>query len=197
MAEKFIKSETWLRNKTHVTCYVPVPDVDSNPETAAAMGKCKSEKKENIMKFAEEMLFPQYFRAMKKIITQYEQSQMPLRYLKGQEIIILPLFEITTGAFCENGNILIDNNTCIGARRAPGELVIGHEIGHKLLRVKKTKEVKELMARRVPVNRYLVEEILAELTGEIVSEQESEEFFWLDSNTKNEIKQAILKLACN
>ena len=53
------------------------------------------------------------------------------------------------------------------------------------------------MARRVPVNRYLVEEILAELTGEIVSEQESEEFFWLDSNTKNEIKRAILKLACN
>ena len=91
MSKRLICSESWLRNKIHVKVYLPVPGSIDKLE-APAMGNSPMERDENIMKFAEEMWFPQYFRAVKRIIDVYERSEMPLRYIIGQEIWIYVKF---------------------------------------------------------------------------------------------------------
>ena len=141
MSKRLICSESWLRNKIHVKVYLPVPGSIDKLE-APAMGNSPMERDENIMKFAEEMWFPQYFRAVKRIIDVYERSEMPLRYIIGQEIDIFPMIERVGMYSVFSGKISMDNDSMLDISIVgSGAQIFGYEMGHKLLCVKESNEL--------------------------------------------------------
>lgn len=196
MSERLICSESWLRNKIHVTVYLPIPGSMEKSE-APAMGNSPMERDENIMKFAEEMWFPQYFRAAKRIIDVYEKSQMPLRYIIGQEIDIFPMLERAGMYSIVSGKIAVDNDGLIDIRKeGSGAQIFGHEIGHKVHCVKDSNKILENVQKIFGANDKWSYEIIAELTGEIIANDDSAiKISFLDERTKQYLKRQILKLA--
>ncbi len=196
MSERLICSESWLRNKIHVTVYLPIPGSMEKSE-APAMGNSPMERDENIMKFAEEMWFPQYFRAAKRIIDVYERSEMPLRYIIGQEIDIFPMIERVGMYSIVSGKIAVDNDGIIDIRReGSGAQIFGHEMGHKILCVKESRELLENVQEYFGTTEKWAHEIIAELTGEIVANDDTAiKISLLDERPKAYFKRQILKLA--
>ena len=196
MSGRLICSESWLRNKIHVTVYLPIPGSMEKSE-APAMGNSPMERDENIMKFAEEMWFPQYFRAAKRIIDVYERSEMPLRYIIGQEIDIFPMIERVGMYSIVSGKIAVDNDGIIDIRReGSGAQIFGHEMGHKILCVKESRELLENVQEYFGTTEKWAHEIIAELTGEIVANDDTAiKISLLDEKTKTYFKHQILKLA--
>ena len=196
MSGRLICSESWLRNKIHVTVYLPIPGSMEKSE-APAMGNSTMERDENIMKFAEEMWFPQYFRAAKRIIDVYERSEMPLRYIIGQEIDIFPMIERVGMYSIVSGKIAVDNDGIIDIRReGSGAQIFGHEMGHKILCVKESRELLENVQEYFGTTEKWAHEIIAELTGEIVANDDTAiKISLLDEKTKTYFKHQILKLA--
>ena len=196
MSERLICSESWLRNKIHVTVYLPIPGSMEKSE-APAMGNSPMERDENIMKFAEEMWFPQYFRAAKRIIDVYERSEMPLRYIIGQEIDIFPMIERVGMYSIVSGKIAVDNDGIIDIRREGyGAQIFGHEMGHKILCVKESRELLENVQEYFGTTEKWAHEIIAELTGEIVANDDTAiKISLLDERPKAYFKRQILKLA--
>lgn len=196
MSERLICSESWLRNKIHVTVYLPIPGSMEKSE-APAMGNSPMERDENIMKFAEEMWFPQYFRAAKRIIDVYERSEMPLRYIIGQEIDIFPMIERVGMYSIVSGKIAVDNDGIIDIRReGSGAQIFGHEMGHKILWVKESRELLENVQEYFGTTEKWAHEIIAELTGEIVANDDTAiKISLLDERPKAYFKRQILKLA--
>lgn len=196
---RFIYSKSWLRNNIEATVYVPVPEIWDKSKPSA-MGDSPLERDENIMKFAEEVVFPEYFRAIKKIIARYEQSKMPIRYIIGQEIDIFPMIDCSGIYSIISGKIAVDNDGVFDIRcEGSGTQIFGHEIGHKVVCVKKSmsKELLENVKEYFSVSEELAHEIIAELSGEIVANDGTSMISYLDENVKNYFKQKILKLACN
>lgn len=196
MSERLIQSESWMKNRIKVTVYVPVPGVIDKSE-APAMGNSPMERDENIMKFAEEMWFPQYFRAAKRIIDVYERSEMPLRYIIGQEIDIFPMIERVGMYSIVSGKIAVDNDGIIDIRReGSGAQIFGHEMGHKILSVKESRELLENVQEYFGTTEKWAHEIIAELTGEIVANDDTAiKISLLDERPKAYFKRQILKLA--
>lgn len=196
MSERLICSESWLRNKIHVTIYLPIPGSMEKSE-APAMGNSPMERDENIMKFAEEMWFPQYFRAAKRIIDVYEKSQMPLRYIIGQEIDIFPMAERVGMYSIVSGKIAVDNDGLIDIRKeGSGAQIFGHEIGHKVHCVKDSNKILKNVQKIFGANDKWSYEIIAELTGEIIANDDTAiKISFLDERTKQYLKRQILKLA--
>lgn len=195
MSERLICSESWLRNKIHVTVYLPVPGTMDKSE-APAMGDSQMERDENIMKFAEEMWFPQYFRAAKRIIDVYEKSEMPLRYIIGQEIDIFPMVE-RVGMYSISGKIAVDNDGLIDIRKeGSGVQIFGHEIGHKVHCVKDSQKLLQNLQEFFRTDNKMTYEIMAELTGEIIANDGTAiKISFIDEKTKEYFKRQILKLA--
>lgn len=196
MSERLIYSKSWIRHKIEVTVYVPVPGI-MEKEEAPAMGDSPMERDENIMRFAEEMWFPQYFRAIKRIIETYERSPMPLRYIKGQKIDIFPMVERVGIFSTTSGLIAVDNDGLLDMRReGSGAQIFGHEIGHKLHTVKVSNYLLQEIESFFSVNRMLAKELLAELTGELIANDNSAiKISYIDENSKRYFMQQILKLA--
>lgn len=196
MSERLIYSKSWIRHKIEVTVYVPVPGI-MEKEEAPAMGDSPMERDENIMRFAEEMWFPQYFRAIKRIIETYERSPMPLRYIKGQKIDIFPMVERVGIFSTTSGLIAVDNDGLLDMRReGSGAQIFGHEIGHKLHTVKVSNDLLQEIESFFSVNRMLAKELLAELTGELIANDNSAiKISYIDENSKRYFMQQILKLA--
>lgn len=194
MSERLIRSESLLRNKIRVTVYLPVPGIYDKSE-APAMGDSSMERDENIMKFAEEMWFPQYFRAVKQIVDVYEKSQMPLRYIVGQEIDIFPMLDSVGIYSLSSGKIAIDNDSLLDIRKeGSGAQIFGHEIGHKILFVKDSNELLRNIESLLSIRRKWSHEIIAELAGEVIS-NETSTIFRFDERAKNYFKRQLLKLA--
>lgn len=196
MSERLIQSESWMKNRIRVTVYVPIPGSMEKSE-APAMGNSPMERDENIMKFAEEMWFPQYFRAAKRIIDVYERSEMPLRYIIGQEIDIFPMIERVGMYSIVSGKIAVDNDGIIDIRReGSGAQIFGHEMGHKILCVKESRELLENVQEYFGTTEKWAHEIIAELTGEIVANDDTAiKISLLDERPKAYFKRQILKLA--
>ncbi len=196
MSERLIYSKSWIRHKIEVTVYVPVPGI-MEKEEAPAMGDSPMERDENIMRFAEEMWFPQYFRAIKRIIETYERSPMPLRYIEGQKIDIFPMVERVGIFSTTSGLIAVDNDGLLDMRReGSGAQIFGHEIGHKLHTVKVSNDLLQEIESFFSVNRMLAKELLAELTGELIANDNSAiKISYIDENSKRYFMQQILKLA--
>lgn len=196
MSKRLICSESWLRNKIHVKVYLPVPGSIDKLE-APAMGNSPMERDENIMKFAEEMWFPQYFRAVKRIIDVYERSEMPLRYIIGQEIDIFPMIERVGMYSVFSGKISMDNDSMLDISIVgSGAQIFGHEMGHKFLCVKESNELLENVQEYFGTTEKWAHEIIAELTGEIVANDDTAvKISFIDERTKEYFKRQILKLA--
>lgn len=196
MSKRLICSESWLRNKIHVKVYLPVPGSIDKLE-APAMGNSPMERDENIMKFAEEMWFPQYFRAVKRIIDVYERSEMPLRYIIGQEIDIFPMIERVGMYSVFSGKISMDNDSMLDISIVgSGAQIFGHEMGRKLLCVKESNELLENVQEYFGTTEKWAHEIIAELTGEIVANDDTAvKISFIDERTKEYFKRQILKLA--
>ncbi len=196
MSKRLICSESWLRNKIHVKVYLPVPGSIDKLE-APAMGNSPMERDENIMKFAEEMWFPQYFRAVKRIIDVYERSEMPLRYIIGQEIDIFPMIERVGMYSVFSGKISMDNDSMLDISIVgSGAQIFGHEMGQKLLCVKESNELLENVQEYFGTTEKWAHEIIAELTGEIVANDDTAvKISFIDERTKEYFKRQILKLA--
>lgn len=196
MSKKFICSESWLRNKIHVTVYLPIPGSMEKSE-APAMGNSPMERDENIMRFAEEMWFPQYFRAAKRIIDVYERSEMPLRYIIGQKLDIFPMVEQLGMYSIVSGRIAVDNDAIIDIRKeGSGAQIFGHEIGHKVLWVKDSNKLLENVQELFGITNKWSHEIVAELTGEIIANDDTAfKMSFIDERTKQYLKCQILKLA--
>ena len=196
MSKRLICSESWLRNKIHVKVYLPVPGSIDKLE-APAMGNSPMERDENIMKFAEEMWFPQYFRAVKRIIDVYERSEMPLRYIIGQEIDIFPMIERVGMYSVFSGKISMDNDSMLDISIVgSGAQIFGHEMGHKPLCVKESNELLENVQEYFGTTEKWAHEIIAELTGEIVANDDTAvKISFIDGRTQEFFKRQILKLA--
>lgn len=208
MQKRIISSDSQMRNKIKVTVFLELPSA-LKKEDAPAMGDSVSERDENIMKFAEELLFPQYFNAMKSVIETYEKSKVPLRWIRDQKINIAPMYDIWGDekiyAFISrcDASISIDNDVIcsIVKKVGSGAYVFGTMIGKKILMIKKPKELLEEMQeiiptfdRRIPMNEILTKELFSALVGEIVSEEDSPILSWVDEEEKNFLKNKILNI---
>ena len=202
MSERLIQSESWMKNRIKVTVYVPVPGVVDKSE-APAMGDSPLERDENIMKFAEELLFPQYFGAVKSIIHTYEKSPLPRRFIINQPIVIMPLGWSEYGKLGEDGSIIIDNDSSCGFKRGvSGALVYGSMIGYKIVAAKQPVDVLEKVKERIPmINKMYrtddrwAKNFLSELTGELASGEKSNELFWLDEKDRKYFQREVLRIA--
>lgn len=203
MSERLICSESWMRHKIKVTVFVTVPGSMDKAE-APAMGDSSMERDENIMQFAEEILFPQYFRAAKSIIRSYEASNMPLKWISGQPLVIRQLGHNDFAFFSKRtGSIILDNDSACGMKYGvSGELSFGTMVGQKILLIKRPIDLIRKVKEQIPMinwmyltNDYWAEQILAELTGEIVSKESSRELFWMDDKDKKYFQNEILKIA--
>jgi|GEM_PF-3187400 hypothetical protein len=202
MSERLIQSESWMKNRIKVTVYVPVPGVVDKSE-APAMGDSPLERDANIMKFAEEVLFPQYFTAVKAMIHAYEKSPLPRRCIIDQPIAIMPLGWNEYGKLGKDGSIIIDNDSSCGFKRGvPGALVYGAMIGYKIVAAKQPVDVLEKVKERIPmINRMYhtddswAEKFFSELTGELASGEKSNELFWLDEKDRKYFQREVLRIA--
>ena len=197
----FIRTST-LRHRVEVTCRIPLPDLDVDPTQAPAMGKELSEQKENIERCAEELLFPQYFHAMRRHIERYDCSQLPTRLLDGQQVIILPLsYQMLGGYNILNKVIYLDCNSVCGIGEISGDNLFGHELGHKAMDVKSgaewlLKEVASILGVGYWENCQKLKELVADETGNLVSgETEDREIFNapIDYWKRKEIQKRVLQ----
>ena len=149
------------------------------------------------MKFAEEMWFPQYFRAVKGIIETYEKSEAPIRFIKGQPISLIPLPMGEYARLGHDGSIIIDNDTACGMKKiGPGAQVFGVMVAQKMLAYKGAKQFSEITRQIVPdIDEYLLKFLFAELFGEIVCGQNAPSLYWMDEDCKNHLKREVLKIA--
>lgn len=130
-----IIKESTIAHRVHIRCEIPVPDVYGDETAARAMGSCPSEKEENIAKFVEEMLAPQYFRAVQGFIEKYERSPFPNDLIYKQEVRIEALYGGLRGVYDNKADVIIeDADTCI--MRDKGLHVFGYSFGHKLFKFK-------------------------------------------------------------
>ncbi len=202
MSERLIKSEEWIRHNIKATVYVPVPGSMDKAE-APAMGDSPMERDENIMKFAEEILFPQYFRAANSMIYSFESSPLPTRWIYNQSIVIIPLDWNDYGCLGHGGSIIIDNDSSCGFKHGiSGSLVFGAMMGFKVIYTKQPTLILEKIKERVPMINQMYQtddkwakNLFSELTGEIVSGEESNELFWLDEKDRKYFQNEILKFA--
>ena len=155
------------------------------------------EREEKTMKFEQQMCFPQYFRAVKRIIDVYERSEMPLRYIIGQEIDIFPMIERVGMYSVFSGKISMDNDSMLDISIVGSAAhIFGHEMGHKLLCVKESNELLENVQEYFGTTEKWAHEIIAELTGEIVANDDTAvKISFIDERTKEYFKRQILKLA--
>ena len=202
MSERLIKSEKWIRHNINVSVYVPVPGSMDKAE-APAMGDSPMERDENIMKFAEEILFPQFYRAADSMIQHFEKSPLPTRWIYNQPIVIIPLAWNDYGCLGHDGSIIIDNDSSCGFKCGmPGSLVFGAMMGFKVIYTKRPTLILEKIKERVPmINKMYhtddrwAKNFFSEITGEIVSGEESKELFWLDEKDRKYFQNEILKFA--
>ena len=169
--KKIIKTAS-LPSKIMVRCTFCVPDVKTDPTAAPAMGKCKSEKDENLEKFVEEILAPQQFRAMREIYNVFEESPITNRLAYGQVINIEQLPFGVFGYFNSmNYIICIDFNTLLSYSH--GAHTFGHELGHKLIAVKHSyfQEIIEEIMRTINIyDKRICSELLCESFGNLLGE---------------------------
>ena len=133
---KLIRSNTTIGNGISVTVIVPIPDVQSNPEQALAMGRSISEKEENIAKFAGELLIPQGTNAVKKMVREYLRKEaLPERLIRGQNITVCPMPAFMAAYIPSEDQMYMDNDAAIGLY-GDEMYILGYLVGRKLTEVK-------------------------------------------------------------
>ena len=133
--KEIIKDST-ISHRIHIRCLIPVPDVYRDESAACAMGDSISEKAENLERVAEELLAPQYFSTIRRFVSMYERSRLPIGLIYEQEVQLESL-DISRGykAFYDTrADIIIeDADTCV---MQDGAHIFGHMIGYKLIKFK-------------------------------------------------------------
>lgn len=197
-----IRRTSTLNHKVEVECIVLVPDLSVDPTQAPACGNCVSEKNEELERFAEELLGPQYFRAMRQNIAAYERSELPIRLIRRQKVIIRPLPRNLAGQYLIPSQIiLVDNDAVCGIKGWSGAFVVGHELGHKALHVKEgskalLKEVSEILEVDFQSNFKRLCEVVADEVGNLASRSNEDRrlFSYPIERMKREgIQKAILR----
>lgn len=195
-----------LKHKVEVTCVMPIPDLSEDPTQAPACGTCISEKNENLERFVEEMLGPQYFEAMKRNILAYEDSQLPIRFLHGSKVVIAPLpIEVPACYLPVPDIIMMDNDAVCGMKHFSGEFVMGHELGHKILWVKLGKEellkrISDILMVNSQSNDKMLKELIADEVGNLISgDQVDRQLFSkrIDERKREGIQRKILHFIWN
>lgn len=169
---KEIVKESTIAHKVHIRCLIPVPDVYFDETLASAMGRDVSEKNENLEKFVEEILAPQYFRQMKNCIKVFEKSAFPIRLLEGQQIRLETLgFDMPLVYDCLADVIIEDLDSTITPKR---DYLFGYGIGNKVLNLKRKSEVNRAIEEVCSIagisNREALIGLLCCEAGNIVSE---------------------------
>ena len=122
MATKLFVRSTQLDLKVQCTVYVPGPEKWNIMPT---------EIKEEIERNMEELVFPQYFGSMKKVIDSFKRSPLPDRLIYKQKVSVYPL-NYKASYNTVTREVFIDNDALNGIFET-AECYFGHEIGHKML----------------------------------------------------------------
>lgn len=179
MVYTFASTEFILPPGVTCTCKIPVPDIELCPSQAVGLGKCPDEKAENLEHMLNDMLFPQYRRALTNAISMYEKSELPNHFLYDQTVIIEPLPVIYDGvlAYYHRGNdtIVLDcDSFSLGFKLGTGDFLYGHECGHRIFRFRKSGRERALNDVRSIIgitDRKLAEELLCDAFGYLVNPQ--------------------------
>ncbi len=173
MGYRTIIKNSVLPHGVNVRCELFVPDVYSDENAAPAMGKTASEKNENLEKFAEEIWAPQYFRHARNILNTFENSQIPIKFVKGQNWLLTRLWSIREqlrGVYDRYEDTVIED---IDTTLKPlGETVFGCVIGGKILAVKDADSVQRAVQEAHDIisleDKKDLEFLLAHAAGNIV-----------------------------
>lgn len=125
--------------------------------------------------FIVETIINQGLRGLKESIKKYEESDLPNRFLEGQRFVItnkLP-FYVYGYFYLPNDDIVLDSDTMTNIRRIEASFLLGHEMGHKIIRYRDTKasfaEIARLFQMSVEGNEYNLKEMYSDICGLIVS----------------------------
>ena len=96
-----------------------------------------------------------------------------------------------------SGKISMDNDSMLDISIVgSGAQIFGHEMGHKRLCVKESNELLENVQEYFGTTEKWAHEIIAELTGEIVANDDTAvKISFIDGRTQEYFKRQILKLA--
>lgn len=184
------------------TCELPIPDLNANPNQAAAMGKSYSEKNEKLDEFFTEIYFPQYTRELKGVIEQYSVSDLPQKFLYGLSFVVRPLpiqNEIYAFYCFDTDTITINADTLVcGAQTGSGRFICGHEIGHKIVHNMRNsaETISEVCSILMISDVFTAREILCDAFGQIVAPNDFSRFnACLERNKCEGLERAALKLA--
>ena len=169
-----IIKESTISHRVHIRCIILVPDVYGDENAAPAMGACPSEKMEGIEKFVEEILAPQYFNAMRSIISKFECSLLPDDLIYKQKVRLEPLGRGLTGVYDRRADIIIEDlDTSVIRDRGP--YIFGHEFGHKLLKFKHKEAVEHALWEIAGIvgisNKNDLKEILCDGVGNVLTQE--------------------------
>ena len=199
-----IVRKSTLKHKVEVTCRILVPDLSVDPTQALACGEDTYERNENLERFAEEFMEPQYFGAMRRNIEAYENSLLPTRLLYKQPVEIGPI-AINIPAAYGHGVIFMENDAVCGIGRSTGEFLFGHEMGHKAMDVKEEemliREIAGILAIGYDFNEERLKELAADEFGNMIDTRRVIDrcifHYPVDEGRRKEIQRRILKFAWN
>lgn len=197
-----------MDHRMQVTCTIPIPDVKADPSQAPAMGKCVSQKDEELEKLAEETLFPQGFRAIKRSVKIYEKADLPERLINGQKVFICAFPEILVSLrmmslYAYSGDTMFfDYNGIIGLCDKPDGFFFGHEVGNKVFHIKNGKEnlirpMASILGIHPEENLRKLQNLMADEVGNIVSSKIFDGKYFgvsIEPVKRKEIQRMILQL---
>ncbi len=201
MGYRTIIKNSVLPHRVSVRCELFVPDVYSDENAAPAMGKCASEKNENLEKFVEELWAPQYFRHARSILKTFENSKLPIKFIKGQSWLLTPLWsrnDQLRGVYDRYEDTVIED---IDTTLMPlGETVFGCVIGGKILAVKDNDSVRRAVREAHDIislnDKKDIEFLLAHAAGNIVKRPDDDVLLKVMSKKSAErFEKIILQLA--
>lgn len=125
--------------------------------------------------FVDQIIY-QGVEGVKSSIRKYESSELPTRFLEGQRFVVtnkLP-FYIYGYFYLPNDDIVLDADSISNIRRIEASFLLGHEMGHKIIRYRDTtssqKEIARIFQMSVEGNEYNLRELYSDIIGLIASD---------------------------
>lgn len=152
--------------------------------------------------FIDDIMIKQCLRGLKEAISTYKSSELPDRFISGQEIIITnDLPEGIYGAMSMIGDMmLIEADAISDIRPVKASYLFAHEIGHKIERYRDMSESKNMVAHLLGIGLYgherMISEALADEVGNIAVRENSDACrfnYYLEDEQHKVLQHTILK----
>ena len=168
------------------------------------------EKRERLDMIVEDFMVPQYRRGLKEAINKYENSGLPLKYIKNSDFYIIAMGSIN-GIF-DGYDIWINANS-ISSIDLDSSFVVGHEVGHKILYIQEKNnpnnynsfldEIESLTGISKNAYHYyengrrfhFLKEFICDEIGSLVAGNNNDYIFNFEEDLRNRVRRKIMSIS--